>query len=96
MTNRIASPDCRKPRSTANRLSTSLSSRLDVGSSRIGTLASTLSARAMATSCCMATGSDPSVRAGSMAMFRRVSRARVSRTMRGPSMALSAVQPRRG
>ncbi len=43
-------------RSTSNRRATSPSSRLEVGSSRISTRASTDMARAIATICCTAIG----------------------------------------
>ena len=49
-------PDCFSLRKTSKSRATSLSSRLDVGSSRINTRASTDSARAIATICCTAIG----------------------------------------
>jgi hypothetical protein len=55
VTKTIASPWLRRRRSTSNSFSTSSSSRLEVGSSRISTFDDTPSARAMATSCCTAT-----------------------------------------
>jgi hypothetical protein len=48
-------PSLRSRRSTANRLFTSSSSRLEVGSSRISTRDERPSARAIATICCTAT-----------------------------------------
>ena len=59
-TNRIATPWSRRPRNTVKRFSTSTESRLDVGSSRMRTLASITMARLMATSCCMAMEMDAS------------------------------------
>lgn len=49
-------PDAFSRRSTSNSRATSPSSRLDVGSSRINTRASTDTARAIATICCTAIG----------------------------------------
>ena len=55
VTNRIARPCSRRRLNSANSCSTSFSSRLEVGSSRISTRAWTLKARAIATICCIAT-----------------------------------------
>ena len=59
-TNRIATPWSRSRRMTANSCSTSVASRLDVGSSRMSTLESVTIARLIATSCCIASESDDS------------------------------------
>ncbi|MCY1541372.1 hypothetical protein D9M68_770570 [compost metagenome] len=55
VTKTMARPSPRSRRSTSNSFSTSSSSRLDVGSSRISTFDDTPSARAIATICCTAT-----------------------------------------
>ncbi len=73
-TKTIATPWSRSVRITSKSLATSSPSRLEVGSSRIRTLQSTSTARAMATSCCTAIGCCPSCEAGSMS---RPSRSRV-------------------
>ena len=57
-TNRIATPRSRRARTTSNSRATSSASRLDVGSSRMSTRASTTIAREIATSCCTASECD--------------------------------------
>ena len=76
-TNRIATPRSRRSRTTPNSRATSSASRLDVGSSRMSTRASTTIAREIATSCCTASECEDSDDFGSMSRFmvRRCSRA---------------------
>ena len=75
--NTTATPDARTRSTTSNSSSTSRVSRLEVGSSRISTRASTSVARAIDTSCCTAIECDSSGDAGSM------SRCSLSSTSRG-------------
>src|SRR5262245_29449221 len=80
-----------------NSSATSPASKLDVGSSRISTRASTATARAMATSCCTAIGWLPSADPGSMCKPMRdnssAARARIARPSIEPNRRGS--RPRR-
>ena len=62
----MATPRSLSSRITRKSSATSLRSRLEVGSSRTSTLTSVEMARAIATSCCTATGWVPRIDAGSM------------------------------
>ena len=92
-TNRMATPRSRRARTTSNSRATSSASRLDVGSSRMSTRASTTIAREIATSCCTASEWDDSDDFGSMSRFmvRRCSRAalRVRRQSTTPARRTS-------
>ena len=72
-TNRIATPRVLSSRMTRNSSATSSKSRLEVGSSSTSTLTSVEMARAMATSCCTASGCAPSTDAGSISRPRSAS-----------------------
>jgi hypothetical protein len=76
VTNSTAIPSARSRSRMSNRSSTSDSSRLEVGSSRMSTFASASSARAIATSCCTAIGCSSSRRAGCRSRPIRSSAAR--------------------